>query len=134
MPASSAASVLSNCWQPRGLSAAELLGPWGSLGKDAPVGCQTLLQGIFLTQASNPCLSCLLHWQACSSPVAPPGKPVCVSRSVLLARRLEWVAISFSRGSSRPRALLQADSLPSEPPGKPVAEYKSCLNHESISH
>ena len=37
---------------------------------------------------------------------------------------LEWVAISFSRGSSHPRIeprspTLQADSLPAEPPVKP---------------
>jgi len=42
----------------------------------------------------------------------------------LQARILEWVAMSFSRGSSQPRDktqvfALQADSLPSEPPGKP---------------
>ena len=40
------------------------------------------------------------------------------------ARVLEWVAISFSRGSSRPRIepvspALQADALPSKPSGKP---------------
>ena len=39
------------------------------------------------------------------------------------ARVLEWVAISFSRGSSQPRdrtgaPALQADALLSEPPGK----------------
>ena len=35
---------------------------------------------------------------------------------ILQARILEWVAVSFSRGSSQPRSLaLQADSLPSEP-------------------
>ena len=33
-------------------------------------------QGIFLTQWSNPCLSCLLHWQAGSLPAAPPGNPI----------------------------------------------------------
>ena len=32
-----------------------------------------LLQGIFL-QGSNPHLLCLLHWQAGSLPLAPPGK------------------------------------------------------------
>ena len=31
--------------------------------------------GIFLTQGSNPCLLHLLHWQAGSLPLAPPGKP-----------------------------------------------------------
>jgi len=30
-------------------------------------------RGIFLTQGSNPCLLCLLHWQTGS--LAPPGKP-----------------------------------------------------------
>ena len=30
-----------------------LLCPWDSPGKDSGVGCQALLQGIFLTQGSN---------------------------------------------------------------------------------
>ena len=38
--------------------------PWDFPGKDTGVGCQALLQGIFLTQGLNPCLLCLLHWQA----------------------------------------------------------------------
>ena len=43
------------------------------------------------------------------------------------ARLLEWVAISFSRGSSRPRdrtqsPALHADPLNSEPPGKPLGK------------
>ena len=42
---------------------------------------------------------------------------------IFQARILEWVAISFSRGSSQPRDQprspeFQADTLPSEPPGK----------------
>ena len=32
-------------------------------GKITGVGCHFLLQGIFLTQGSNPSLFCLLHWQ-----------------------------------------------------------------------
>ena len=39
-----------------------------------PLGCHFLLQGIFPTQGSNPCLLCLLQWQAGSWPLAPPGK------------------------------------------------------------
>ena len=45
---------------------------------------------------------------------------------ILQARILEWVAVPFSRGSSRPRGTkpwspaMQADSLISEPPGSPV--------------
>ena len=34
-----------------------------------------LLQGIFLTQGLNLCLLFLLHWQADSLLLAPPGKP-----------------------------------------------------------
>ena len=38
-------------------------------------GLHVLLQGIFPTQGSNPCLLSHLHWQAGSLPIAPPGKP-----------------------------------------------------------
>ena len=41
-----------------------------SPGKNAGVGCHALLQGIFPTLGSNPCL---LHWQLVSLPLAPPG-------------------------------------------------------------
>ena len=37
-------------------------------------GCHFLLQGIFLTQGSNPCLLHLLHGQADYLPLATPGK------------------------------------------------------------
>ena len=47
------------------------------------------------------------------------------AHGVFQARILEWVAISFSRGSSQPRdqtwsPTLQADSLAAEPQGKPL--------------
>ena len=35
------------------------------------------LQGIFLSQGSNPHLLCLLHWQSGSLPLAPAGKTPC---------------------------------------------------------
>ena len=38
------------------------------------VGCHALLQGIFLTQGSNPHLRHLLHWQVGSLPLVPPAK------------------------------------------------------------
>ena len=53
----------------------KLLCPWDSPGENPGVGCHFLLQGIFPTQVLNPCLLCLLHWQAGSLPLAPPGKP-----------------------------------------------------------
>ena len=51
-----------------------LLCPWDSPGKNTWVGCHALLQGIFQIQGSNPCLLCLLHWQACTLLLVPPGK------------------------------------------------------------
>ena len=52
----------------------------------------------------------------------PPGSSV---HWILQATIPEWVAISFFRGSSRPRdrtrsPASQADALTSEPPGKPT--------------
>ena len=67
-----------------------LYSPWNSPAQNAGVGSFSLLQGIFPTQGSNPCL------------------PQC--RQILYQLRhkgspsiLEWVAYPFSRGSSRPR-------------------------------
>ena len=48
------ASVMHNSVRPYGLQPARLLCPWDSLGKSTRVGCHALLQGIFLTQGSNP--------------------------------------------------------------------------------
>ena len=45
--------------QSHGLQSTRLLCPWDFPGKNAGVGCHFLLQGIFLTQGSNPDL---LHW------------------------------------------------------------------------
>ena len=46
-----------DCSHPR------LLCPWDSQGKHTGVVCHAFLQGIFLTQESNPHLLCLLLWQ-----------------------------------------------------------------------
>ena len=54
-----------------GLQPARLLLPWDSPGKNLGVGCHTLLHRIFPTQELNPCLLCLLHWQADSLPLVP---------------------------------------------------------------
>ena len=57
---------------PHGLQPIRLLCPWNFPGKNTGVGCHFLLQGIFLTQGSNPHLLhllCLLHWQADSLPL-----------------------------------------------------------------
>ena len=54
-----------------------------------------------------------------------PGSSV---HGILQARILDWVAISFSRGSPEPglkpeSPTRQTDSLPSEPPGKPLGMH-----------
>ena len=54
---------------------------------------------------------------------SPPGSS---AQGILQVRVLEWVAISFSRGScwSRDQSrspALQADSFPSQPPGMPLS-------------
>ena len=64
-------------------------------------------KGIFnktLTQGSNPCLLHLLHWQALSVPLAPPGKPpfiritklnVTSNKSCNLGGLVYWYFISW---------------------------------------
>ena len=47
-------SVVSNSLRSHGLKTARLLCPWNSPGKNTGVGCHSLLQGMLLTQGSNP--------------------------------------------------------------------------------
>ena len=68
-----ACSVISDLLQPHGLQPTRLLCPWDFSGKNTGVGCHFSLQGIFLTQGSNPCL---LYWQANSLPLSHLGSPV----------------------------------------------------------
>ena len=67
------ASVVSSSLSRCGLKPSRLLCPWDSPGKNTGVGCHVLFQGISSTQGSNP--KYILHWQARSLPLAPPGKP-----------------------------------------------------------
>ena len=53
-----------------------LLSPWDSPDKNTGVGCHAFLQGIFPALGLNLYLFRLLHWQADSLPLEPPGKPV----------------------------------------------------------
>ena len=54
-------SVVSDSLQFYGLEPAKLLYPWDFQGKNIGVGCHFLLEGIFLTQRSNPHLLFLLQ-------------------------------------------------------------------------
>ena len=53
--------------QPHGLQSVRFPCPQDFPGKNKEMGCHFLLQGIFLTQGSNPCL---LHWQVGSLPLS----------------------------------------------------------------
>ena len=64
--------------------------PWISPGQTIGVGSLSLLQEIFPTQGLNPGL---LHCRQILYQLSHKGSP----------RILEWVACSFSSGSSRPR-------------------------------
>ena len=87
---------------------------WNSPGQNTGVGSLSLLQRIFPTQGSNPGLprkSSVLKSesevaQSCPTLCEPidyslPGSSV---HGISQAIVLEWIAISFSRGSSQPRA------------------------------
>ena len=76
MRACQVASVVSDSFRLYRLKTTRLLCPWDSSGQNTGVSCHFLLQGIFLTQGSNPCLLCLLHWQMGSLPLVPLGKPL----------------------------------------------------------
>ena len=78
-------SVMSDSLWPHGLYT-----PWNFAGQNTGVGSLSLLQGIFPAQRSNPGLpnSRWILYQ-----LSHKGSP----------RILEWVACSFSSGSSQPR-------------------------------
>ena len=53
------------------------------------MGCYFLLQGIFLTQGSNSCLLCLLHWQMDSLPLHHLGSPkVTIDQQLSLSKHI----------------------------------------------
>ena len=72
--------------------------PWNSPGQNTGVGSLFLLQGIFPTQESNPGL---LHCRRILYQLSHKGNP----------RVLQWIAYSFSRGSSQPRNRTQVSCL-----------------------
>ena len=62
------------------LQPADLLCPWEFPGKNSGVGCHFLLQGILLTQGSNPCI--LYRWVGSLS-LSHHGSPKYVSSSTI---------------------------------------------------
>ena len=82
---SESCSVVSNSFR-----SYELHSPWNSPGQNTGVGSLSPLQGIFLSQGSNPGLP---HCRRILDQLSHKGSP----------RILEWVAYPCSSGSSQPR-------------------------------
>ena len=61
-------------------------------------GCHFLLQGIFLTQGSNPCPLHLLHWKADSLPLSHQGSLVKNSKDTIIVYPLgpKWSCMWIS--------------------------------------
>ena len=102
--------------------------PWDSPGKNTRVGCHFLLQCMKVKSESEVAQSCL----TLSNPMdcSLPGSSVLGTSQ---ARILEWVAISFSRGSSWPRDRTQVSCIAggfftTEPPGKALVALGGSQN------
>ena len=152
--------VVSDSLQHYRLQPPSLLCPWNSPGKNTGVGCHILIQGIFPTQGLNRglphCRRTLYHLSHQGSPYALdtfssvqfssvtqlcptlcdpmdcslPGSSV---HGILQARILEWVATSFSRGSSQFRnrtymAYIAGRFFTTESPEKPDKSQSMCLS------
>ena len=58
-------------------------------------GLYALLQGIFLTQGSNPCLLHLLHWEVSSLPLISLGKPNMITMSLIRGTEKESESVEM---------------------------------------
>ena len=65
-------------------------------GKNIEVGCCSLFQRVFPTQGLDSCLLLLLHWQADSLPLLPPGNPLKSYSSVQSLSRVQLFATPWT--------------------------------------
>ena len=91
MHACEVTSVVSDSVRPHRRQPTRLLCPWDSPGKNTGVGCHFLLHQFYAAAAAKSLQSC----PTLCDPIdgLPPDSPV---PGILQAKRLEWVAISFS--------------------------------------
>ena len=69
------------------------------------MGCHFILQEIFPTQGSNPCLLCLPHWQADSLPRSYLGSPVMMIKSSIKFTNSLCCSLSWSKGAQIARGM-----------------------------
>ena len=133
---------MSDSLQPHGLQPTRLLYPWDSPVKNTSVGCHFLLQGIFPTQGSNPCL---LHWQVDSLPLSHQGSPYCwwgtrvgefgVHLCALLKKKSEKSSGGGAKEKAFPSRLVRFQMLCSQfaSPQLPPTPHKASLLAETVS-
>ena len=78
-------------------------------GKNTRVHCHFLLQGIVLTQGSNPCL---LHWQAGLLPSSHLGRPSKCFSSVQLLSRVRLFATPWTTARQASLSITKSRSPP----------------------
>ena len=98
----------SDSLQPYGMQSTRLLCSWDSPGKNIEAGCHALLQGIFLTQGWN---LCLLHQQAGSLPLVPPGKPKRLLSSVQSLSRVQLFATPWTTPCQSSLSIINSQSF-----------------------
>ena len=90
--------------------AARLLCSWDFPGKDTGVGCHFLLQGIFLTQRSNPHFLCLLHWRADSFSLSHLGSPFAICINIKSCLKIpQYYMLIISQESQGGKGTLSTD-------------------------
>ena len=99
--------------------AMRLLCPWDFPGKDTGVGCYFLLQGIFPTLGSNPCLSL----QTDSLPLTHQGSP-----EVALVTSFSQVSISDHCAQENLPALALSWGSAGSPPGSSALTVEHARN------
>ena len=97
------------------------------------MGCHAFLQGIFLTQRSNPLL---LHWQVGSLPLAPPGKPGGISQSVQLFSGIQLFATSWTATCQPSLSITSSRSCSNSCPVLKLMSIESVMpsNHLILCH
>ena len=98
---------------PHRLYPVRLLCSWGFPGNNTGVDSHSLLQGTFRTQGLNPvsCVADRLFAVFTQSCLTLCDSMDYIVHRILQARILEWVANTFSRGSSQPRDQTQVSCI-----------------------
>ena len=78
-----------------------LLCPWDFSGKNTGVGCYFLLQGIFLTQGSNPCVCCVASGFFTTEPQGSHSwkEPSTMQKILKLTKGNKYIGIFWEWGS-----------------------------------